>query len=70
MFPENIVRATFQQVQTKYTKESVKITIDNMSYYVLNETHFDRKPELEFKDGMNVLGVWRDFVKLTVSTVN
>uniref|UniRef100_A0A915IIU9 Amino acid transporter n=1 Tax=Romanomermis culicivorax TaxID=13658 RepID=A0A915IIU9_ROMCU len=56
MFPENIVRATFQQVQSKYVKVPVKNSSKIEQLIALNETLFKMKHELEFKDGMNVLG--------------
>lgn len=60
MFPDNIVRATFQQVQTKQTKEPKRVDIENSTLFelILNGTHYELKQELEYKDGMNVLGEW------------
>lgn len=71
MFPENIVQATFQQVQTVYVNKSVKAySMKNMSdvaavdlpsaatngtaWVVAESVKIVR--ELEYKQGMNVLG--------------
>uniref|UniRef100_A0AC34GYB5 Amino acid transporter n=1 Tax=Panagrolaimus sp. ES5 TaxID=591445 RepID=A0AC34GYB5_9BILA len=59
-FPENIVQATFQQVQTKYVRVRPKILKRNDSDYlaaVANGTFDYFKPSVEYTEGMNVLGV-------------
>lgn len=59
MFPENLLQACFQQVETTYVKEKAKprflhpdelLNATNTSTYVLKRT-------LQFKDGTNVLGL-------------
>lgn len=58
-FPENIVQATFQQVQTKYVRVRPKILKRNDSDYlaaVANGTYDYFKPSVEYTEGMNVLG--------------
>lgn len=59
MFPENLLQACFQQVETTYVKEKPKprflhpdevVNATNTSTYVLKRT-------LQFKDGTNVLGL-------------
>lgn len=59
MFPENLLQACFQQVETTYVKEKPKprfihpeemLNATNASTYVLKRT-------LQFKDGTNVLGL-------------
>lgn len=59
MFPENLLQACFQQVETTYVKEKPKprfihpdevLNATNTSAYVLKRT-------LQFKDGTNVLGL-------------
>jgi len=60
MFPENIVQATFQQVQTKYVKVRPKIVKKNDTAYMLglaNGTYDYMKPSVEYVAGMNVLGI-------------
>jgi uncharacterized membrane protein YcaP (DUF421 family) len=52
MFPENIIRATFQQQETNY--KQVKVAIfereGNLSYKLVDQA------VLSYVDGMNVLG--------------
>uniref|UniRef100_A0A914EJE7 Amino acid transporter n=1 Tax=Acrobeloides nanus TaxID=290746 RepID=A0A914EJE7_9BILA len=58
MFPENIVRATFQQVQTKYVKVRPKLLKknDTEALRLLASGSLDYlKPTVEFTEGMNVL---------------
>ncbi|XP_077493870.1 excitatory amino acid transporter-like [Amblyomma americanum] len=59
MFPENLLQACFQQVETTYVKEKPKprflhpdevLNATNTTTYVLKRT-------LQFKDGTNVLGL-------------
>uniref|UniRef100_A0AC35TYS2 Amino acid transporter n=1 Tax=Rhabditophanes sp. KR3021 TaxID=114890 RepID=A0AC35TYS2_9BILA len=60
MFPENIVQATFQQVQTKYVTVRPKIMKrnDTDSMRALANGTFDvTKPTVEYTAGMNVLGI-------------
>uniref|UniRef100_A0A7E4VQ72 Amino acid transporter n=1 Tax=Panagrellus redivivus TaxID=6233 RepID=A0A7E4VQ72_PANRE len=59
-FPENIVQATFQQVQTKYVKVRPKVLKKNNTDYlaaVANGTFDYFKPSVEYTPGINVLGV-------------
>ncbi|CAJ0960392.1 unnamed protein product, partial [Mesorhabditis belari] len=59
-FPENIVQATFQQVQTKYVVERPKImrTNDPTMLAALNNGSLDiMRSTVEYVPGMNVLGV-------------
>lgn len=49
MFPENIIQATFQQVQTTYDEKP------RFSKNV-NDTNFTLKPRLEYVNEVNVLG--------------
>lgn len=66
-FPENIVQATFQQVQTKYVRVRPKILKRNDTDYleaVANGTYDYFKPSVEYTEGMNVLGEclpWTNF---------
>lgn len=63
MFPENLLQACFQQVETAYTKTKPNIvkvsdlndTTDIGS--ILNETQYILKRTLNYKDGTNVLGL-------------
>ncbi|CAI2357037.1 unnamed protein product [Caenorhabditis sp. 36 PRJEB53466] len=60
MFPENVVQATFQQVQTKYIKVRPKVVKNNDSATLaaLNNGSLDYvKASVEYTSGMNVLGV-------------
>ncbi|XP_035215699.1 excitatory amino acid transporter 2-like isoform X2 [Stegodyphus dumicola] len=63
MFPENLLQACFQQVETSYTKAKPKILNvtglnDSVNIgEILNETHYITKRELIYKDGTNVLGI-------------
>lgn len=59
MFPENVVQATFQQVQTKYIKVRPKVVKNNDSATLaaLNNGSLDYvKASVEYTSGMNVLG--------------
>ncbi|XP_054706096.1 excitatory amino acid transporter-like [Uloborus diversus] len=57
MFPENLLQACFQQVETSYSKEKPKIIkLDNFTD-VINETQYITKRTLSYKDGTNVLGL-------------
>ncbi|VDK86712.1 unnamed protein product, partial [Onchocerca ochengi] len=59
-FPENIVQATFQQVQTKYVPVKPKIIKKNSSEIlqaIANGSLTIMKPSVEYTAGMNVLGV-------------
>ncbi|XP_035215700.1 excitatory amino acid transporter-like [Stegodyphus dumicola] len=63
MFPENLLQACFQQVETSYSKEKpkiLKVTGLNDSVgigEILNETQYITKRTLTYKDGTNVLGL-------------
>ncbi|KHN86431.1 Excitatory amino acid transporter [Toxocara canis] len=59
MFPENIVQATFQQVQTKYEPIKPKILKKNTTDMMLafsNSSMSIMRPSVEYTAGMNVLG--------------
>ncbi|NXS95602.1 EAA2 protein, partial [Jacana jacana] len=70
LFPENLVQACFQQIQTVTKKVLVPPPIEeppnvtDAAFAIMNETVSEAPPEaqlvikkgLEFKDGMNVLG--------------
>ncbi|VDM99003.1 unnamed protein product [Thelazia callipaeda] len=59
-FPENIVQATFQQVQTKYIPIKVKVLEKNNSETLeasANSSFTVMKPSVEYVSGMNVLGI-------------
>jgi solute carrier family 1 (high affinity glutamate transporter) protein 2 len=59
MFPENIVQATFQNVQTKYIKVPPKILKknDTETLKLLAQGSLDYiKPSVTYTAGMNVLG--------------
>lgn len=59
MFPENLVQATFQQVQTKYVKVRPKILKrnDTETMRKLTSGLLDyMQPSVEYTSGMNVLG--------------
>ncbi|KAI6186203.1 Excitatory amino acid transporter 2 [Aphelenchoides besseyi] len=60
MFPENIVQATFQQMQTKYVRVRPKVLKknDTETMNLLNSGALDTLvPSVEYILGMNVLGV-------------
>lgn len=64
MFPENLLQACFQQVETTYVKSKSKpnivkhnITADSEISAASNVTEFVMKRALTFKDGTNVLGL-------------
>ena len=52
MFPENIIRATFQQQETNYKQVQVVVYDNggNISYKLIDQ------PISSYVDGMNVLG--------------
>lgn len=61
MFPENLLQACFQQVETSYSKEKPKIVKmsdvnDSLDTSFINETQYITKRTLQYKDGTNVLG--------------
>ncbi|XP_019374938.1 PREDICTED: excitatory amino acid transporter 2 [Gavialis gangeticus] len=76
LFPENLVQACFQQIQTVTKKVLVPPPIEEPSnvtdsvFAMVNETVSETTPEeqlvikkgLEFKDGMNVLGLIGFFI--------
>ncbi|VDN60422.1 unnamed protein product [Dracunculus medinensis] len=60
MFPENIVQASFQQVQTKYIEVKPKILKKNtteLQLAISNGSMSILKPTVEYTAGMNVLGI-------------
>ncbi|XP_013777991.1 excitatory amino acid transporter-like isoform X1 [Limulus polyphemus] len=63
MFPENLLQACFQQVETTYVKDKVKpnyvppgVNFTNLTDFE-NVTQYKEKRELIYKDGTNVLGL-------------
>ncbi|TRY85799.1 hypothetical protein DNTS_011852 [Danionella cerebrum] len=70
LFPENLVQACFQQIQTVVKKVEVQPDLDDtnstMSEYLSNATKappiFRDKKTLQFKSGMNVLGLIGFFI--------
>ncbi|XP_033005707.1 excitatory amino acid transporter 2 isoform X2 [Lacerta agilis] len=79
LFPENLVQACFQQIQTVTKKVLVPQEIDEPSnatdsiFDMLNETEVTPEPQLvikkglEFKDGMNVLGLIGFFIAFGIT---
>ena len=55
MFPENIVQATFQQVQTYYLPRQPRVFRVNGTLST-NSTDLPQKPQLMYTNEMNVLG--------------
>lgn len=65
MFPENIVQATFQQVQTNYVPQRPHVQrIANGTTF--NETEPIMKPILEYTNEVNVLGKSQASNRITV----
>ncbi|XP_067293244.1 excitatory amino acid transporter 2b isoform X1 [Pseudorasbora parva] len=70
LFPENLVQACFQQIQTVVKKVEVQPVLDDtngtMADLIANATKappiFIAKKSLQFKSGMNVLGVIGFFI--------
>ncbi|XP_034032736.1 excitatory amino acid transporter 2-like isoform X2 [Thalassophryne amazonica] len=69
LFPENLVQACFQQIQTVTKKvevvatEEINVTtMDGLVANVTKEPEFIIKKSLQFKSGMNVLGVIGFFI--------
>ncbi|VDO33277.1 unnamed protein product [Heligmosomoides polygyrus] len=56
MFPENIIQATFQQVQTYYVPIRPKLHRQNGTVVNVSEVVF-HKPQLTYTNEMNVLGL-------------
>ncbi|XP_048339321.1 excitatory amino acid transporter 2 isoform X2 [Sphaerodactylus townsendi] len=79
LFPENLVQACFQQIQTvtkkvlvpQDTEEPANVT--ESIFAMMNETEVTPEPEmvikkgLEFKDGMNVLGLIGFFIAFGIA---
>ncbi|XP_022245179.1 excitatory amino acid transporter-like [Limulus polyphemus] len=63
MFPENLLQACFQQVETTYTKVKAKPSIGRTGTNLTNQTEFEnvtqyiQKRGFVYKDGTNVLGL-------------
>lgn len=71
MFPENIVQASFQQVQTKYIEVKPKILKKNtteLQLAISNGSMSILKPTVEYTAGMNVLG-WSFYLKIIFSSI-
>ncbi|KAK9409894.1 SLC1A2: Amino acid transporter, partial [Crotalus adamanteus] len=74
LFPENLVQACFQQIQTVTKKVLMPQEVEEPSnvtdsiFTIMNETEVTPEPQLivkkglEFKDGMNVLGLIGFFI--------
>ncbi|CAL9697269.1 unnamed protein product [Knipowitschia caucasica] len=68
LFPENLVQACFQQIQTVTTKIEIEpeiinvTTMDGLVANVTKEPQFIIKKSLQFKSGMNVLGLIGFFI--------
>ncbi|XP_015265781.1 PREDICTED: excitatory amino acid transporter 2 [Gekko japonicus] len=79
LFPENLVQACFQQIQTvtkkvidpQETEEPANVT--ESIFAMMNETEVTSEPQmvikkgLEFKDGMNVLGLIGFFIAFGIT---
>ncbi|XP_076332804.1 excitatory amino acid transporter-like isoform X2 [Tachypleus tridentatus] len=63
MFPENLLQACFQQVETVYVEVKAKPSFIRTAVNASNDTDFDNftqfvdKRHLQYKDGTNVLGL-------------
>lgn len=71
MFPENIVQASFQQVQTKYIEVKPKILKKNtteLQLAISNGSMSILKPTVEYTAGMNVLG-WSFYSNIIFSSI-
>ncbi|XP_075906340.1 excitatory amino acid transporter 2-like isoform X3 [Nelusetta ayraudi] len=67
LFPENLVQACFQQIQTVTKKvevvvEDVNATAEGLMANITKEPQFIVKKSLQFKSGMNVLGLIGFFI--------
>ncbi|XP_037111147.1 excitatory amino acid transporter 2b [Syngnathus acus] len=69
LFPENLVQACFQQIQTVTKKVEVVIeedvnatTMEGLLANITKEPQFVTKKSLQFKSGMNVLGLIGFFI--------
>ncbi|XP_053304570.1 excitatory amino acid transporter 2 isoform X2 [Spea bombifrons] len=77
LFPENLVQACFQQIQTVTKKVTVETPFEEPSnttdsvFSLMNDTVMVTKEEikkkLEFKDGMNVLGLIGFFIAFGIA---
>ncbi|XP_062847385.1 excitatory amino acid transporter 2b isoform X2 [Trichomycterus rosablanca] len=72
LFPENLVQACFQQVQTVVKKIEVKpvidpnSTLDEFTSATMPPPVFKTKKSLEYKSGMNVLGLIGFFISFGI----
>ncbi|XP_059809233.1 excitatory amino acid transporter 2-like [Hypanus sabinus] len=68
LFPENLVQACFQQVQTVLKKVPISLPEENGTPPTVNSRQaFVMKKQLEFKWGMNVLGLIGFFIAFGIS---
>uniref|UniRef100_A0A8D2L5H7 Amino acid transporter n=1 Tax=Varanus komodoensis TaxID=61221 RepID=A0A8D2L5H7_VARKO len=79
LFPENLVQACFQQIQTVTKKVLVPqeieepVNVTDSIFAMMNETDVTPEPQiiikkgLEFKDGMNVLGLIGFFIAFGIA---
>ncbi|CAH1401948.1 unnamed protein product [Nezara viridula] len=57
MFPDNLVQACFQQVQTTYKKVKPLVLADDSNMTLSQNSSYVMKQQLVYKDGTNVMGM-------------